>query len=150
MSGPMSLTSFLTSLNVLVSSVVAIIAFSLLAYTLTYNFRNTVARRYAVVLLCVMVVYSCDVALDRVVTAESAGRWLRMQWFGKGRMGEMLLSSTQLSWVDTLHTHPAIVLLSGSFASYTGGDWRIEWQRDPLRMRIYKNELVASIDWQRL
>ncbi|MFN8470272.1 MAG: histidine kinase N-terminal 7TM domain-containing protein [Caldilineaceae bacterium] len=78
----MSVTSFLTSLNVLVSSVVAIIAFSLLAYTLTYNFRNTVARRYAVVLLCVMVVYSCDVALDRVVTAESAGRWLRMQWLG--------------------------------------------------------------------
>ena len=82
MSGLVSLTSFLTSLNVLVSSVVAIIAFSLLAYTLTYNFRNTVARRYAVVLLCVMVVYSCDVALDRVVTAESAGRWLRMQWLG--------------------------------------------------------------------
>lgn len=82
MAGLTSLTSFLTSLNVLVSSVVAIIAFSLLAYTLTYNFRNTVARRYAVVLLCVMVVYSCDVALDRVVTPESAGRWLRMQWLG--------------------------------------------------------------------
>ena len=82
MPGLMSLTSFLTSLNVLVSSVVAIIAFSLLAYTLTYNFRSTVARRYAVVLLCVMVVYSCDVALDRVVTPDSAGRWLRMQWLG--------------------------------------------------------------------
>jgi hypothetical protein len=78
----MSFTSFLTSLNVLASSILAIIAFSLLAYTLTYNFRNTVARRYALVLLCVMVVYSGDVALDRVATAESAARWLRVQWLG--------------------------------------------------------------------
>jgi hypothetical protein len=78
----MSFTSMLTSLNVLASSVLAILAFSLLAYTLTYNFRNTVARRYALVLLCVMVVYSCDVALDRVVSAESAARWLRVQWLG--------------------------------------------------------------------
>jgi hypothetical protein len=78
----MSFTSMFTSLNVLASSVLAILAFSLLAYTLTYNFRNTVARRYALVLLCVMVVYSCDVALDRVVSAESAARWLRVQWLG--------------------------------------------------------------------
>ena len=78
----MSITSILTSLNVLASSILAILAFSLLAYTLTYNFRNTVARRYALVLLCVMVVYSCDVALDRVATAESAARWLRLQWLG--------------------------------------------------------------------
>lgn len=78
----MSVTSFLTSLNVLASSVLAIVAFSLLAYTLTYNFRNMVARRYALVLLCVMLVYSGDVALDRVTTADSAARWLRLQWLG--------------------------------------------------------------------
>jgi hypothetical protein len=78
----MSFTSVLTSLNVLASSILAILAFSLLAYTLTYNFRNTVAQRYALVLLCVMVVYSGDVALDRVATAESAARWLRVQWLG--------------------------------------------------------------------
>lgn len=78
----MTITSVLTSVNVLASSIVAIIAFSLFAYTLTYNFRNTVARRYAIVLLCVMLVYSGDVALDRVTTADSAARWLRFQWFG--------------------------------------------------------------------
>jgi len=78
----MSATSILTSLNVLASSVLAILAFSLFAYTLTYNFRNNVARRYALVLLCVMLVYSGDVALDRITSAESAARWLRFQWFG--------------------------------------------------------------------
>ncbi len=82
MSPALSLTSILTSLNVLASSILAILAFSLLAYTLTYNFRNQVARRYALVLLCVMIVYTGDVALDRVATAESAARWLRVQWLG--------------------------------------------------------------------
>ena len=78
----MSATTIFTSLNVLSSSILAIVAFSLFAYTLTYNFRNPVARRYALVLLCVMLVYSGDVALDRVTSAESAARWLRFQWFG--------------------------------------------------------------------
>ena len=78
----MSISSILSSLNVLVSSVLAILAFSLLAYTLTYNFRNSVARRFALVLFCVMLVYTGDVALDRVTSAESAARWLRFQWLG--------------------------------------------------------------------
>lgn len=78
----MSISSILSSLNVLVSSVLAILAFSLLAYTLTYNFRNSVARRFALVLCCVMLVYTGDVALDRVTSAESAARWLRFQWLG--------------------------------------------------------------------
>ena len=78
----MTFTTLLSSLNVLASAILAILAFSLLAYTLTYNFRNSVARRYALVLLCVMIVYTGDLALDRVATADSAGRWLRFQWIG--------------------------------------------------------------------
>ncbi len=69
-------------LNVAVSSVVVILAFSLLAYTLTYNFRDAVARWFALLLACVVVTYASEVALDRVVSAESADRWLRLQWLG--------------------------------------------------------------------
>ena len=72
----------LNNLNVMASSVLVILAFSLLAYTLTYNFRNAVARRFAFVLLCVVIVYAGDVALDRVTSAQSAARWLRFQWLG--------------------------------------------------------------------
>src|SRR5690606_8500766 len=61
---------------------VVILAFSLLAYTLTYNFRDSVARRFALLLACVALSYASEVALDRVVTAESANRWLRLQWLG--------------------------------------------------------------------
>lgn len=75
-------SSILNNLNVMASSVLAILAFSLLAYTLTYNFRNPVARRFAFVLLCVVIVFAGDVALDRVTSPASAARWLRFQWLG--------------------------------------------------------------------
>lgn len=68
--------------NVAISSIVVILAFSLLAYTFTYNFLSPVARRFALLLGCIMVVYASDVAINRVVTAASAERWLRFQWLG--------------------------------------------------------------------
>ena len=78
----LSLQDILTFVNVLISSTVVILAFSLLAYTLTYNFRNPVARRFVFLLGLVMVVYAADVALTRVISPSSAGRWLRFQWLG--------------------------------------------------------------------
>lgn len=75
-------TDILAFFNVALSSVLVILAFSLLAYTLTYNFRSHVARWFAFLLFCVALVYSSEVALDGVVSAESAGRWLRLQWLG--------------------------------------------------------------------
>lgn len=75
-------TSILAFANNLASSVVVILAFSLLAYTLTYNFRTMVARTFAIILACVMVVYASEVALDQVVNAQSAQHWLRFQWLG--------------------------------------------------------------------
>jgi len=78
----MSLTDILNFVNILTSSVLVILAFSLLSYTLTYNFRTLVARRFALLLAFVMIVYAADVALGRVLSAESANRWLRLQWLG--------------------------------------------------------------------
>lgn len=70
------------SVNVLVASAVIIIAFSLFAFTLTYNFRSSAARRFALVLACIIITYTGDVALNRVDSAASANRWLRFQWLG--------------------------------------------------------------------
>ncbi len=78
----LTLTDALGFLNTLVSSVVVILAFSLLAYTLTYNFRHPVARRFAFLLGLVMVTYASEVALTRVIGADSAAQWLRFQWLG--------------------------------------------------------------------
>jgi hypothetical protein len=72
----------LTFLNVTVASVVVILAFSLMAYMFTYNFRSPVARRFALLLACVMIPYASEVALTRVVSPVSAERWLRFEWLG--------------------------------------------------------------------
>lgn len=69
-------------INVVISSIVVILAFSLLAYTLTYNTGNSAARSYALFLACIVIAYSGDVALNRVVTADAANIWLRVQWLG--------------------------------------------------------------------
>lgn len=77
-----SLLELFTMLNVTVTSVVVILAFSLLAYMFTYNFRSPVARRFALLLACVMLPYASEVALIRVVSSVSAERWLRFEWLG--------------------------------------------------------------------
>ncbi len=76
------MTTILNFVNVLASSVLVILTFSLLGYTLTYNFRNQVARRFALLLAFLMIVFASDVALDSVSSAASANRWLRLQWLG--------------------------------------------------------------------
>jgi hypothetical protein len=77
-----NLPNLLTFTNVAMTSVVVILAFSLLAYMFTYNFRSPVAQRFSALLACVMVTYASEVALTRVVTAVSAERWLRFEWLG--------------------------------------------------------------------
>ncbi len=79
---PFSLLEVLVFLDGLVASVVVILAFSLLAYSLTYNFRHPVARRFALLLGLVMITYAAEVSLNRVITETSAERWLRFQWVG--------------------------------------------------------------------
>ena len=78
----LTLTEALGFMNALVSSVVVILAFSLLAYTLTYNFRHPVARRFAFLLALVMITYASEVALTRAISPDSATKWLRFQWLG--------------------------------------------------------------------
>jgi hypothetical protein len=79
---PFPLLDLLVFIDGLVSSVVVILSFSLLAYSLTYNVRHPVARRFAFLLSLVMVTYAAEVALNRVITPDSAQRWLRLQWWG--------------------------------------------------------------------
>ncbi len=61
---------------------IAITAFSLLLYSLTFNLRVRVARSFAVILACLVIIFAAE-ALASV--AESPARlefWLRLQWVG--------------------------------------------------------------------
>lgn len=77
-----SLLDWFVFVDGLVASIVVILAFSLLAYTMTYNVRHPVAQRFSLLLALVVITYSSEVALNRVITAQAAQDWLRVQWLG--------------------------------------------------------------------
>ncbi|MCO6449193.1 MAG: hypothetical protein J5I90_00265 [Caldilineales bacterium] len=65
--------------NLVLSSAILILSFSLFVYILTFNLHSRVGRAFAALLLGVIIVYSGDVVLPRVEWQES---WLRFQWLG--------------------------------------------------------------------
>jgi len=68
--------------NFILSSVIVITSFSLLAYILIYNLRSSVARAFCALLTCVLIVYLSDLILFITVDLTAAERWLRFQWVG--------------------------------------------------------------------
>jgi hypothetical protein len=90
--------------NLILSSAIVIIAFSLLVYILTHNLRSAVARSFCALIAFVTVVYVGDVALPRIETLEAAIPWLRFQWLGIAfvpaaylHFSDALLRTTNLS-----------------------------------------------------
>lgn len=74
--------SSLRTLNQLLTAGIAITAFSLLLYALTFNLRDRVARSFALILACVVVVFVGDAIGSISTTAKELDFWLRMQWVG--------------------------------------------------------------------
>lgn len=72
----------LVSINQILMAGIAITAFSLLLYSLTFNLRVRVARSFSGILACLVLVY---VAESLASVAESPARleyWLKAQWIG--------------------------------------------------------------------
>jgi len=74
--------SGLKFINQLLTAGIAITAFSLLLYALTFNLRDRVARTFAVILICVVIVFVGD-AISSVVTSDQMLQiWLQLEWLG--------------------------------------------------------------------
>jgi hypothetical protein len=72
----------LQTLNSLLTAGIAITAFSLLLYTLSFNLRDGVTRSLAIILVCVVIVFVAE-ALDSVApTPQGLEFFLRLQWVG--------------------------------------------------------------------
>lgn len=72
----------LQSISELLTAGIAITAFSLLLYALSFNLRDRVARSFAIILLCVVLVSVGD-AIASVSTSKSQIEfWMRIQWIG--------------------------------------------------------------------
>jgi hypothetical protein len=98
----MNLLSILQTINQLLAAGIAITAFSLLLYALTFNLRDRVARSFAFIMACVVVVYVGESVADVV----SAARWIEV-WY-------------QVQWVGIIFLPPAYVLLSDAVLATTG------------------------------
>ncbi len=77
-----ALLNALKVLNDLITAGIAIIAFSLLLYALSFNLRDRVARSFAIILLCVVIVSSGDAIAGNVTSTREIDIWLRLQWIG--------------------------------------------------------------------
>ncbi len=76
------LLSGLKFINQLLTAGIAITAFSLLLYALTFNLRDRVARSFALILICMVIVFVGD-AISSVVSSDQMLQfWLQLEWVG--------------------------------------------------------------------
>jgi hypothetical protein len=77
-----SLLAGIQTLNQILTAGIAITAFSLFLYALTFNLRDRVARSFAIILLCVVVVFTAEALQNDTVPDWGIEVLLRLQWFG--------------------------------------------------------------------
>ncbi len=69
-------------LNQILTAGIAITAFSLFLYSLSFNLRDRVARSFAIILLCVVVVFTTEALQSRTEPNWGVQALLRLQWLG--------------------------------------------------------------------
>lgn len=92
-----TLINSLRTLNQLLTAGIAITAFSLLIYALTFNLRDRVARSFAIILACVVVVFVGDAIGSVAGSPGDLHFWLQFQW-----VGITLLPAAYLHFSDAL------------------------------------------------
>jgi hypothetical protein len=75
------LTGIIT-VNQIFTAGIAITAFSLFLYALSFNLRDRVARSFAIILLCVVTVFTSEALESSSVTPQIINLFLRLEWFG--------------------------------------------------------------------
>jgi hypothetical protein len=76
------LLSVLRTLNEILTAGIAITAVSLLGYALTFNLRDRVARSFALILACVMLVFGGEALSGAAPSLGLVELWLKLEWFG--------------------------------------------------------------------
>ena len=77
-----SLLAGLQTLNNILTAGIAITAFSLFLYALSFNLRDRVARSFAIILLCVVVVFTTEALQNKDLPNWGNELLLRLQWIG--------------------------------------------------------------------
>lgn len=85
------------TINDILTAGIAITAFSLLLYALTFNLKDRVARSFAMILICVVIVFTAESLGGIAVDVNNIEFWYKMQW-----LGIVLLPPTYLHFSDAL------------------------------------------------
>jgi hypothetical protein len=72
----------LRTLNQLLTAGIAITAFSLLLYALSFNLRDRVARSFVIIMGCVVIVFVAEALGSVAGSSQQLSFWLRAQWLG--------------------------------------------------------------------
>src|SRR6185503_14911065 len=72
----------LKTINSILTAGIAITAFWLFLYALSFNLRDRVARSFAIILLCVVVVFTTEALQNKSVPDWGIQLLLRLQWIG--------------------------------------------------------------------
>lgn len=70
------------TINEILTAGIAITAFSLFLYALSFNLRDRVARSFALILLCVVVVFTAEAMESSALSNELVDLFLRFEWIG--------------------------------------------------------------------
>jgi hypothetical protein len=76
------MNELLAQINQLFTSAIVTTGLALLLYVFIYNRHSNVARAFAALLGCVIVVYVVDLVVASCGSFETAAPWLRLQWVG--------------------------------------------------------------------
>jgi hypothetical protein len=73
---------FLQTFNELLSAGIAITAFSILLYSLTFNLRDRVAQSFVIIMICMVIIFSSDAIGGSSTEIVIIEFWSRFQWIG--------------------------------------------------------------------
>jgi len=77
-----NLIGILRTVNQLLTAGIAITAFSLLLYALSFNLRDRVARSFAIILVCVVFVFVGEAIASTSDNPDTMALWFKFQWSG--------------------------------------------------------------------
>ena len=91
------ITTIVETISDILTAGIAVLAFSLMIYSFSFNLRDRVARSFAWIMICLVIVFSTESFSTTGTTEQFIDAWLRVQW-----VGIILLPAAYLNFSDAL------------------------------------------------
>ena len=89
------LITIVETISDILTAGIAVLAFSLMIYSFTFNLRDRVARSFAWIMICLVIVFATESFSTTGTTEDAIDAWLRIQW-----VGIILLPAAYLNFSD--------------------------------------------------